>query len=98
MARRKTDHAADARFGSGYQQSFLLETARGSVRKQGREIVIKNMRSEIFRITDSDSPGVSRAHIAAGIVGRSCFGGVLLDLTEPRPLRAIWRYQNPLAS
>src|SRR2546426_11587402 len=98
MTRGKAEDAADARFAAGYQYTFLVETARGSVRKQCRVIVIKHKRGEIFGIADSDGPRVSRAHIAAGIVGRLCFGGVFLDLTEPRPLRAVRRYQDPLAS
>src|SRR6267378_4182566 len=95
MARRKTGHAAEARFAAGYQKAVLVETARRSVRKQRGVIVIKHQRGEIFRIADSASPGVSRAHVAPGIVGGLCFGGELLDLAEPRPLRPMRRYQNP---
>src|SRR6266478_6517381 len=95
MARRKTGHAADARLTVRLQQTSLIETSRRSVKKYCRVVVIKQESRGIFRIPDSASPGVSRAHVAPGIVGGLCFGGELLDLAEPRPLRPMRRYQNP---
>ena len=93
MARREADNAADAAFSLRDKNAppFDIELRRRWIGLQRREIVVKNKRLGIGRVSCAAGSDISGAEIAIGIVGLAGFLFVWLGLTLPWPLGPMRR-------
>jgi hypothetical protein len=97
---REHHDAARAASGNGSEKgvrSFFRDGLSRRRRGESRVVVVEEIHSPVIGIPIPSGAGVSRAEIAAGIVGSDGPARGFIALAEPRPVQAAGRAQHPIA-
>src|SRR5437016_2587601 len=96
MARRKTNDATDARL-SFCNQSTFLELLHRRVRPQRRKVVVEDERVRVVEIARASRPLIARTQIASWIILGKFWRLRLFNLSLPRTVGPLRRYEHPLS-
>jgi hypothetical protein len=97
MPRREADDTALAHYILGSDQGMGGGCSTVIVRQERGKVICENKRVLVIGIDPAPGARVARAEVTAGVVARKVYLWKGLDLSQPGPLSAMRRNQDPIA-